>query len=79
MSYEKTEGAIARLTPEQFRVTQQNGTERPWSGELTSNKGARETRPREELYDVYSRYYEVYAGLYSDLAERYAQLWRAGQ
>ncbi|MDU8927372.1 peptide-methionine (R)-S-oxide reductase MsrB [Alisedimentitalea sp. MJ-SS2] len=38
MSYEKTEDAIARLTPEQFRVTQQSGTERPWSGELTTNK-----------------------------------------
>jgi xylulokinase len=39
----------------------------------------RETRPREELYDVYSRTYRVYAGLYPDLADRYAQLWEVQQ
>ncbi|MDN5787636.1 peptide-methionine (R)-S-oxide reductase MsrB [Pseudorhodobacter sp.] len=33
MTYTKTEDAVARLTPEQFRVTQQNGTERPHTGE----------------------------------------------
>ncbi|MDH5825028.1 peptide-methionine (R)-S-oxide reductase MsrB [Luteimonas sp. RD2P54] len=37
-SYGKSEEAIARLTPEQFRVTQQNGTERPGSGEYLGNK-----------------------------------------
>jgi xylulokinase len=36
---------------------------------------AQETHPRDELHAVYSRYYEVYAGLYPDLAARYAQLW----
>ncbi|NZA25680.1 peptide-methionine (R)-S-oxide reductase MsrB [Luteimonas sp. SJ-92] len=37
-SYSKTEEAIARLTPEQYRVTQQNGTERPGTGEHLGNK-----------------------------------------
>ncbi|MBF9029694.1 peptide-methionine (R)-S-oxide reductase MsrB [Rhodobacterales bacterium HKCCE3408] len=36
--YTKSEDAIARLSPEQYRVTQQNGTERPGSGELLHNK-----------------------------------------
>ena len=34
MSYTKSADAIARLTPEQFRVTQQNGTERAFTGEF---------------------------------------------
>ena len=33
MAYEKTPDAIARLTPEQYRVTQENGTERAFTGE----------------------------------------------
>lgn len=33
MSYAKTDDALSRLTPEQYRVTQENGTERPFSGE----------------------------------------------
>ena len=35
--YRKTPEAISRLTPEQFRVTQRNGTERPGTGELLDN------------------------------------------
>lgn len=35
--YHKTEAALARLTPEQYHVTQQNGTERPGSGEYLHN------------------------------------------
>ncbi|WP_150526883.1 peptide-methionine (R)-S-oxide reductase MsrB [Roseibium sediminis] len=38
MKYQKTEEAIQRLTSEQFRVTQKNGTERPYTGEYTDNK-----------------------------------------
>ena len=36
--YSKSEAAIAALTPEQFRVTQQNGTERAGTGVLLDNK-----------------------------------------
>ncbi|MFU1479097.1 peptide-methionine (R)-S-oxide reductase MsrB [Roseovarius sp. C7] len=38
MTYRKNEDAIARLTPEQYRVTQENGTERPGTGEYLDNK-----------------------------------------
>ncbi|MCC6194135.1 MAG: peptide-methionine (R)-S-oxide reductase MsrB [Burkholderiales bacterium] len=36
-TYRKTPEAIARLTREQYRVTQQNGTEAPGSGALLHN------------------------------------------
>lgn len=36
--YCKTPEAVSGLSPEQFRVTQQSGTERPGSGELLDNK-----------------------------------------
>ncbi|MCZ4288581.1 peptide-methionine (R)-S-oxide reductase MsrB [Hoeflea alexandrii] len=39
-AFTKTDEAIARLTPEQFRVTQQNATERPFTGEYNDNKAA---------------------------------------
>ena len=36
--YRKTDEAIAALTPEQFYITQQSGTERPGTGEYLHNK-----------------------------------------
>ncbi|MGI3776925.1 MAG: peptide-methionine (R)-S-oxide reductase MsrB [Janthinobacterium lividum] len=37
-SYQKTPEALAALTPEQFRVTQQSGTERAGTGALLHNR-----------------------------------------
>ena len=37
-SYQKNPEAIARLSPEQYRVTQQSGTERPGTGGYLHNK-----------------------------------------
>ena len=36
-TYQRTPEAVARLSPEQYRVTQENGTEAPGSGELLDN------------------------------------------
>ena len=37
-TYKKTPEAVAKLSSEQFRVTQQSGTERPGTGALLNNK-----------------------------------------
>ena len=37
-TYTKSKEALAALNAEQFRVTQQSGTERPWTGEYNDNK-----------------------------------------
>ncbi|EFE0813763.1 peptide-methionine (R)-S-oxide reductase MsrB (plasmid) [Pseudomonas marginalis] len=39
-TYQKDPKAIERLNPEQFRVTQENATERPGTGEYLGNKEA---------------------------------------
>ena len=38
MSYQKTAEAIAALSEEEYRVTQENGTEHPGTGKLLANK-----------------------------------------
>ncbi|WP_423197183.1 MULTISPECIES: peptide-methionine (R)-S-oxide reductase MsrB [unclassified Cupriavidus] len=37
-TYEKTSAALARLSPEEYRVTQESGTERAGTGALLHNK-----------------------------------------
>src|ERR1700722_16502101 len=37
-TYAKTEDALAKLTPEQFHVTQESGTEMPGTGVYTHNQ-----------------------------------------
>jgi peptide-methionine (R)-S-oxide reductase len=37
-TYDKTPEALSRLTPEQFRVTQNAGTERPFANDFWDNK-----------------------------------------
>ena len=38
MKYTKSQEAIDRLTPDQRRITQEAGTERPFTGEYNDNK-----------------------------------------
>lgn len=40
MSYRKTAEAVAKLTPIQYKVTQESATERPFTGEYNDNKEA---------------------------------------
>ena len=37
-NYKKSAAAISQLSSEQYRITQQNGTEPPWTGEYLDNK-----------------------------------------
>lgn len=38
MAYRKSDDAVANLTPEQYRVTQESGTERPFTGDYNDSK-----------------------------------------
>jgi len=40
VKYAKTDQALSRLNSEQYRVTQQDGTEAPFSGEYVDNKAS---------------------------------------
>ena len=40
VKYAKTDQALSRLNSEQYRVTQQHGTEAPFSGEYVDNKAS---------------------------------------
>ena len=40
VKYAKTDQALSRLTSEQYRVTRQDGTEAPFSGEYVDNKAS---------------------------------------
>ncbi len=40
MKFEKSQTAVDRLTPEQRRITQDSGTERPFTGEAQRQQGA---------------------------------------
>ena len=46
VEYNKNPAAIDALDPEQYHVTQENGTERPFSGEYWANQGAGHLRRR---------------------------------
>lgn len=37
-NYQKSASVISKLSTEQFRITQENGTEPPWTGEYLNNK-----------------------------------------
>ena len=41
MKYAKTKDAVSKLTSEQYRVTQESATERPFTGEYNDNREPR--------------------------------------